>query len=120
MSLIDRIKAAKTKDQLEQIGIEELGTDIDRRRNIKVLKAELINKAEELATDEPAPAEVAEPEPEEQPEAKAEVAAAPQPAAPERKAERNPNKPRLMRHRVTGRVLIWTAALAKNPNFEEV
>lgn len=105
MDLIHKLEKARTKDDLEELGIEHLGIDVDKRKAKEVLRAELIGEAESQgftaednkASDEPAPEKS-------------------EPAAP--KASGYAGK--MGRNRNTGRVMPWTAAMAKMPHMEEM
>lgn len=108
MDLIHKLEKARTKDDLEALGIEHLNVDVDKRKTKEVLRAELIGLAEEQGY---AAAEDSEPEP-----AKAE-APEPAPTQPEAPA---PRTTRMARNIKTGRIMPWTAAMAKFSHMEEV
>lgn len=109
MSLIQAIEKAKTKDELEALGVEQLGVDVDKRKTKEVLRAELLA----LAEDANGPTEAASPE-------ASDDTAATDPEPKSAPAEVSAYKGRLMRHKVTGVVFPYTAAMAKNKNLEEV
>lgn len=124
MSIIKMIEDAETKDQMEAIGLEHLGADVDKRKGIETIRAELSELAE--AQDVNAASEDAAPE--ENPEKQAEKTEAPakesEPEAPPASAATQQGKPRykgrLLKHTGTGRLLPWTAQLAKKRNMQEV
>ena len=105
MDLIHKLEKARTKDDLEALGIEHLGIDVDKRKAKEILRAELIGEAESQGFT----AEAAEqaPEPEQ---------SKPAPEAP--KVSSYPGK--LGRNKRTGRLMPWTSAMAKMPHMEEV
>jgi len=94
MDVIKALEGAKTKDELEDIGIEHLGVDVDKRKSKEVMRAELLAEAEDQAGV----------------------------PAPTPKAEKPQAKPvgRMARNTKTGRVMPWTAAMAKYSHMEEV
>jgi hypothetical protein len=96
--LIHKIEKSRTKDDLEALGIEYLDVDVDKRKSKEILRAELLTLAEQREGFEEG-----EPSPQ------------PTPA----KAEQPP-KGRMGRNKRTGRVMPWTAAMAKYSNMEEV
>jgi hypothetical protein len=102
MDLIHKLEKARTKDDLEALGIEHLSIDVDKRKAKEVLRAELIGEAESQGFT----TEVAN-EPEQPQET---------PQAP--KASGYPGK--MGRNRNTGRMIPWTSAMAKMPHMEEV
>lgn len=106
MDLIHKLEKARTKDDLEELGIEHLGIDVDKRKAKEVLRAELIGEAESQGWATSGSDEMPEPE-------KAEAA---EPSAP--KASGYPGK--MGRNRNTGRVIPWTSAMAKMPHMEEM
>ena len=94
MDIIKALEGAKTKDELEDLGIEHLGVDVDKRKAKEVMRAELLAEAENQAgVKAPAPTL-------ENPQAK-----------PVGRMARNKN---------TGRLMPWTAAMAKFSHMEEV
>jgi hypothetical protein len=94
--LIHKIKKARSKDDLEELGIEHLGVDVDKRKTKEVLQAELINEAEDQAG----------------PETKIHPGKMTPPTSMP--------KVRMARNIKTGRVMPWTAAIAKYSHMEEV
>ena len=93
--MIERIEAAETKDDLLAIADEMSVTGINKRMGIETIRAELVEAAEETGTPE-AEVQTAKPEPEAKP------------------------KQRMLKHRKSGRLLPWTAALAKKREMQEV
>lgn len=164
--LIAAVKAAATKDALETLVKDELSLDLDKRKTLKALRAEVLKglgeTVEESGDDDADGSETGTGSPGESPEnvgnaaAQApEPAAAPAPtptpaleptaAAPQPVAATTPIvtptpasvtppaldeapepaiKPavgnRLLRHKVTGRTVLWTPALSKLADLEEV
>lgn len=125
--LIAAVKAAATKDALESLVKAELSLDLDKRKSLKALRAEVLKGLGENAedgddTDEEAPAafEIAADAPAELP---APDAAPITPPALEEAPEPE-HKPaagnRLLRNKSTGRTFIWTPALAALADLEEV
>ncbi|WP_108449352.1 hypothetical protein [Halomonas sp. BN3-1] len=104
MDLLKMIEDAETKDELEAIGKEHLGTDVDKRKGIETIRAALEELATEGADEEP---QAAEPAAEAKPE--------PSPAKPKGKGET-----RLLKNTKNGRVVAYTAALAKVKHMKEV
>ena len=100
MDIIKALEGAKTKDELEDLGIEHLGVDIDKRKSKEVMRAELLAEAESQAEA----AGLSDPK-------------LPEELAPEPQA--NP-KGRMARNKTTGRIMPWTAAMAKYSHMEEV
>ena len=96
MDIIKALEGAKTKDELEDLGIEHLGVDVDKRKAKEVMRSELLAEAEDQA----------EPETKIHPEKMAKPALAP--------------IGRMARNKTTGRVMPWTAAMAKYSHMEEV
>ena len=94
MDIIKALEGAKTKDELEDLGIEHLGVDIDKRKSKEVMRAELLAEAEDQAGVE---------------------APAPTPEKPQVKPVG-----RMARNKTTGRIMPWTAAMAKYSHMEEV
>lgn len=161
--LIAAVKAAATKDALETLVKDELSLDLDKRKTLKALRAEVLKglgeTVEESGDDDAdgsgtgtgspgespengnaavqAPESAAAPAPTPAPES---TAAAPQPVAattpmvtptpapvtpPDLDEAPEPAiKPavgnRLLRHKVTGRTVLWTPALSKLADLEEV
>ena len=94
MDIIKALEGAKTKDELEDLGIEHLGVNVDKRKAKEVMRAELLAEAEgQAGVKAPAP-----------------------------KAEKPQPKPagRMARNKTTGRIMPWTAAMAKYSHMEEV
>lgn len=159
--LIAAVKAAATKDALETLVKDELSLDLDKRKTLKALRAEVLKglgeTVEESVDDDGS--ETGTGSPGESPENGTAAAQAPEPAAapaptpdPESTAAAPPPvaattpmvtptpapvtppdldeapepaiKPtvgnRLLRHKVTGRTVLWTPALSKLADLEEV
>ena len=161
--LIAAVKAAATKDDLESLVKSELSLDLDKRKSLKTLRAEVLKglgaTAEEEGDDEeggdangdgatgdgsgpaastgdaagasaetpaaapaapvaaaPAPAVTSEPSPGPVP---APVTPPVLEEAPEPEISPAVGN-RLLRHKVTGRTVLWTPALAKLTDLEEV
>ncbi|MDP4546488.1 hypothetical protein [Marinobacter sp. MDS2] len=120
-TLIDKIAKARTKDDLEALGIEHLGIDVDKRETKDALRAKLLLLAEQRQTEN-----LDEPEPDVAGEAIADAApeADPEPQAPAPQvAEPAPStgyKGKLGRNKRTGRTLPWTPDMAKYSHMEEV
>ena len=88
---------------LEALGIEHLGVDVDKRKAKEVLRAELIGLAEEKGF------------------ASAEATEAPEPTQPQPAAASQPERKNKMgRNKRTGRLMVWSSAMAKMPHMEEV
>ncbi len=51
MSLIERIENADTKDELEKIGKDELGVDVDKRKGLETIRVDLQSLAEDRASE---------------------------------------------------------------------
>lgn len=126
--LIAAVKTAATKDALESLVKTELSLDLDKRKSLKALRAEVLKGLGENAEEgdntgeEEAPAAI---------EIAADVPA--KPLAPEaapitppalEEAPEPEHKPapgnRLLRHKTTGRTFVWTPALAASADLEEV
>ncbi|MCP9337641.1 hypothetical protein [Stutzerimonas xanthomarina] len=161
--LIAAVKAAATKDALETLVKDELSLDLDKRKTLKALRAEVLKglgeTVEESGDDDADGSETGTGSPGESPENGTAAAQAPEPAAapaptpdPESTAaapqpvaattsivtptpasvtppalDEAPEpaiKPavgnRLLRHKVTGRTVLWTPALSKLADLEEV
>ncbi len=110
--LIEAVKAAADKGALEALVLAELGLNIDKRKSLETLRAEVLaglgakggESVAEPAAPAPAPNPILElPELEDEHE----------PAAPA-------PKQRLLRHKGNGRLLVWTPALAGLAELEEV
>lgn len=117
--LIHKLEKARTKDDLEKLGIDHLDINVDKRKAKEVLRAELIGEAE--ARLELAPQTVAEPAAEPQAQ---EPAPSTEPQTPEPEVAETPDetefKVKMGRNRNNGRLLPWTSAMAKMPHMEEV
>jgi hypothetical protein len=100
MDIIKALEGAKTKDELEDLGIEHLGVDIDKRKSKEVMRAELLAEAEDRAES----AGLSDPKP-------------PEELPPE--LQKVP-KGRMARNKTTGRIMPWTASMAKFSHMEEV
>lgn len=134
MTIIQQIEEAETKDQLEAIGIEHLGVNADKRKGVETIRAELSELAEaqesDTAGEEVEPQEHADQQAEQVGQAEQAKAGTPAPEAkpaepekpaPDPKPEAKPAyKGRLLKHRKTGRLLPWTAQLAKKRDMQEV
>lgn len=107
MDLIHKLEKARTKDDLEALGIEHLGIDVDKRKAKEVLRAELIGEAESQGFT----TEVAEPEQSQETVVHPEKVKSPTASGYSGKMGRNRN---------TGRMVPWTSAMAKMPHMEEV
>lgn len=104
MDLIHKILKARTKDDLEALGIEHLNVDVDKRKTKEDLRAELVELAEQegwAQADEP---QASKP--------------APQPESKPTGIANYPGK--LGRNKRTGRLMPWTSAMAKFPHMEEI
>lgn len=164
--LIAAVKAAATKDALETLVKDELSLDLDKRKTLKALRAEVLKglgetveeggdddaevsetgtgssgespenvgnvaaqAPEPAATPAPTPAPALEPTAAApQPVAAATPMVTPAPApvtppaldeAPELLTEPAVGN-RLLRHKVSGRTVLWTPALSKLADLEEV
>jgi len=130
MSLIKQIEDAETKDQLEALGKQHLGVDVDKRKGVETLRAELQELAEAQA--EQGVTEARDTERPGDPEAPADsdggtasgepVTAPTQGDTQGEEAVEGGSKyqGRLLRHRKTGRLFPWTAQLAKKRDLQEV
>lgn len=103
--MIERIESAETKDELEKLGKEYLDVDVDKRKGVETIRAELTELAEGLQV-------AGEPGADAENDAGAVV-------TKDQEPKKKP-KGRQLRHRVSGRVLPWTAALAKKREMQEV
>lgn len=106
-TLIEQLEAAEDKDTLEALGIEHLGVNADKRKGIETIRAELMELAEAQA--EGGDAATTEPQAASQPEPK-----------PEKPAEPEAYRGRMLKHTKNGRLFPWTAALAKSRYLKEV
>jgi len=117
--LIHKMEKARTKDDLEALGIEHLGVDVDKRKTKEVLRAELIGKAESRV-DSAAPQpqeELTEPAPSQEPSQAPEPAEpTPAPSAPTPSGYAG----RRGRNLKTGRIMAWSSAMASMPHMEEL
>ncbi|MDT8895641.1 hypothetical protein RSO41_13365 [Halomonas sp. I1] len=126
MSLTDQIENAGSKDELEKIGKKSLGVDIDKRKGLESLRADLLERVEDQGESGEAPVEehaegnadggtVA-------PESDGSTPASKITEAPasEGKPEQEAPKQRLLRHRGNGRIFAYSAALAAKRHIEEV
>ena len=107
MDLIHKLEKARTKDDLEALGIEHLNIDVDKRKTKEVLRAELIGLAEERGWKTSGSGETPESDV---------TAPQPKPEAPA-PAQRTT---RMARNTKTGRIMQWTAAMAKMSHMEEI
>lgn len=101
MDLIHKLEKARTKDELEDLGIEHLGVDVDKRKAKEVLRAELIGEAESQGFT-------------------AQTADEPEQAAPVTPPAKTGYDGKMGRNRNTGRVMPWTSAMAGMPHMEEM
>ena len=115
--LIHKLEKARTKDDLEALGIEHLGIDVDKRKAKEVIRAELIGEAELRLGDDAPAAQTPEPQSTPDPETAPEPAAAPVPDTP---APKGAYTGKLARNKRTGRIMPWSAAMAKMSHMEEV
>jgi len=115
MSLIKQIEDAETKDQLEGLGKELFGVDVDKRKGVETIRAELLELAEAQENDS-----TGETDP--KTHAEAQVAQAEQQMAKneETAEEKASYGGRLLKHRKTGRLFPWTAQLAQKREMQEV
>ncbi|MDY7116598.1 hypothetical protein RAN53_09570 [Halomonas sp. SSL-5] len=115
MSLIKKIEDAETKDQLETLGKELFGVDVDKRKGVETIRAELLELAEAQENDTTG---VTDPET----HAEAQAAQAEQQAAKNEEAgeTKASYSGRMLKHRKTGRLFPWTAQLAKKRDMQEV
>ena len=116
--IIGLIESATSKKALEALGVKHFGVDVDKRKNIDVIRAELLG----LADEKFGVIESAEPEVKETTEqVSKEEDPKPEPKANVPMAE--PAKQRTMRmgrNKKTGRLMPWTAAMAKMDHMELV
>lgn len=110
--LIHKIEKARTKDDLEALGIEHLNIDVDKRKAKEVLRAELLGEAELRLPSESPGSGMANPHPTPEP--------TPEPAKSEPEQPAPKLDMKMGRNRKTGRVMPWTAAMVKMPHMEEV
>jgi hypothetical protein len=90
--VIQAIEAAEDKDTLERIGRDVLSVEVDKRKGMETIRKQLLNKANGMADD----------------------------SEGEQSDEDTKPKQRRMRHRVTGRILLWTKHLDKHPDMVEI
>ena len=90
--VIQAIEAAEDKDTLERIGRDVLSVEVDKRKGMETIRKQLLNKANGMADDTE--------------DHQSDDGAKP--------------KQRRMRHRVTGRILLWTKHLDKHPDMVEI
>lgn len=98
--MIERIEAAETKDELLAIADEMNVPGVNKRMGVETIRAELMEAISEATLSKP-------------------EAAKPEPKATEPEPEAKP-KQRMLKHRKSGRLLPWTAALAKKREMAEV
>lgn len=101
--VIAAIEGADTKDQLEVVGKDALGVDVDKRKGIETIRAELAELAESKAQPQGGEQESG--------------------SKPEKEPDKEPDKKpavRMLKHRRSGRRLPWTAQLAKKRDMREV
>lgn len=135
--LIAAVKAAKTKNELADLVSDELSLDLNQNKTMKALRAEVLNGlgvTEDDSAGEDEPEVLIDPAAEGADQtvtATAEeldngavivtqplvVPAAEDPPAP---APKPSTDNRLLRNTKSGRTFIWTPALAKLPDMEEV
>ena len=92
--MIERIEAAETKDDLLAIA-GEMGFNANKRQGVETIRAELLEAVEGTPEAEPKTS-TAKPEPKAKP------------------------KQRMLKHRQSGRLLPWTADLAKKRDMQGV
>lgn len=90
--VIQAIEAAEDKDTLERIGRDVLSVEVDKRKGMESIRKQLLNKANGMADD----------------------------TEDDQSADDAKPKQRRMRHRVTGRILLWTKHLDKHPDMVEI
>lgn len=135
--LIAAVKAAKTKNELADLVSDELSLDLNKNKTMKALRAEVLSGlgvTEDDSADEDKPEELIDLAAEEadqtvttaaeesdsgtviltQPLVVPAADEAPAPAA------KPSTENRLLRNTKSGRTFIWTPALAKLPDMEEV
>jgi len=98
--LIHKIEKARTKDDLEALGIEHLNVDVDKRKAKEVLRAELLGEAEGRLASSEAPAT--------------------EPASTTEKPAKRDSTTKMARNKKTGRIIPWTAAMAKFSHMEQI
>lgn len=115
MSLIEQIEAAESKDQLEVLGKEHLSIDVDKRKGVETIRAELLEAAEAKTAEEEG--EQMPPAP---PQGPATEIAAPKAPDAETAEVKEGYRGRLLKHRKSGRLFPWTAQLTKKRDMQEV
>lgn len=132
MSVIKKIEDAETKDQLEALGLEAFGADVDKRKGVETIRAELMELAEAQegdATDEAADPQShadaqlnsAADRPSSAESAPETTTATQDPAASSSETAKEKAYPgRQLRNLNTGRLMPWTPQLAKKRNMQEV
>ncbi|CBV42526.1 hypothetical protein [Halomonas elongata] len=131
MSLSERIENAETKDELEKIGKDELGVDVDKRKGLETIRVDLQSLAEDQVSEGQGktPAQNDAESPDKDAPESADTSQEGTPASKMADAEKTPDqgesapaqeKPRLLRHRGNGRVFTYSAALAAKRDMEEV
>ncbi|MGK0546339.1 hypothetical protein ACSEE7_12630 [Halomonas cupida] len=119
MDLLKMIEDAESKDELEAIGKEHLGADVDKRKGIETIRAALEEMAVEKEAGESGNSQPIEQaagsDPEPEPEPAPTPASASASAAPKSKGDT-----RLLKNTKNGRVVVYTAALAKVKHMKEV
>ncbi len=119
MSLIKQIEDAETKDQLEALGKEQLGIEVNKRQGVETIRAELLELAEEQAAQEGVAQEAPSATDEEQQGGDQDEERPTQQAAQEA-PRKDAYRGRLLKHRKSGRLFPWTAQLAKKRDMQEV
>lgn len=114
--LIHKLEKARTKDDLEALGIEHLGIDVDKREAKEVLRAKLISEAESRMGDEGEPT-VSELEPG---TASTEAEPASEPESVEKPTQATSASAKMGRNKRTGRIMPWTPEMAKFSHMEQV
>jgi hypothetical protein len=90
--VIQAIEAAEDKDTLERIGRDVLSVEVDKRKGMETIRKQLLNKANGMTDD----------------------------SAGDQSDDDAKHNQRRMRHRVTGRILLWTKHLDKHPDMVEI
>ena len=121
-ALISQVRNAKSKDALEALVLENLGIDIDKRRAMKDLQAEVLAGlgAPEPVSEEPG-VPVAKPEAPVAADASAEEEIAPElPELGDEQEQAPKPQTRLIQNTESGRVLVWTPELQKLSYMKEL
>lgn len=123
--LIEAVKAAADKGALEALVLAELGLNIDKRKSLETLRAEVLAGLGAASSDPVPEAPAPAPVPAQEPAAMPVQLESPElPELPEIEEESEPAAPapvqRLLRHKSNGRLLVWTPALAGLAELEEV